>query len=186
VSDLVERWPARRSEVRVLAGHFPLCTREVIGETFITFTVLRHPVDRVLSALREQRQKLPEFAEASFEEIYREPLRQLLLRNHMVKMFSLTPTTMTDGALTDIAFTREHLDRANAGLATVDHVGFQDDFESFCAALSMRYGWNLGDPVVDNASDHEDMPRSLVEMIAEDNALDVEFFEEAARRYRSA
>jgi hypothetical protein len=185
VQDLVERWPARRDDVRLLAGHFPLCTREVLGEPFVTLTLLRHPVDRVLSALREQRQKLSEFTDASFEEIYREPMRHLLLRNHMVKMFSLTPASMTDGALTHVDFTREHLDRARHALGTVDHVGFQDDFEAFCTQLSARYGWDLGDPVVDNVSEHEEMPRTLVDLIAEDNAMDIELFDDAQRRYRS-
>jgi hypothetical protein len=181
VDDLVDRWPARRADVRVLGGHFPLCTRELLGEPFVTFTVLRHPVERIVSALTEQRLKLPEFSDMSYEAVYREPVRHLMLRNHMVKMFALTPTTMIDGALTRVDFTQLHLETALGALATVDHVGFQDDFEAFCDSLAQRYRWDLGDPVVENRGEPVEVPQSLLDLIAEDNALDIEFYDTAVR-----
>ena len=184
VDDLVERWPQRRDAVRVLAGHFPLCTAELLGDEFTTFTLLRDPVDRIVSALREQRQKVPQFATWSFEEVYRDPVRRRLLHNHMVKMFALTPDTMNEGVLTDVDFGVEHLERATAALETLDLVGFQDDVEGFCASLAERYDWTLGKPVNLNASAPAEVPASLLEHIAEDNALDVAFYERAIERFR--
>jgi hypothetical protein len=186
VDDLAERWPGRRTEVRVLAGHFPLCTADLLGERFVTLTLLRDPVDRILSALREQRQKLPEFATTPFEEIYAEPLRHALLQNHMTKMFSLTTASMTDGALTPISCGRDDLERAIEALESIDAVGFQEEFEPFCGELSRRFGWSLGSSVHDNPSRAEDVPQSVVEMITAENALDIELFEFARQHYRSS
>lgn len=102
----------------MVAGHFPLCTRELLGGHFTVFTILRKPVDRVLSALRKQRQSVPEFAHLSLEEIYAQPMHKAMWRNHMVKMLALTPDTMTHGALTPVDFTQAHLERAKEQLQT--------------------------------------------------------------------
>lgn len=185
VEDLVERWPRRRADVRVLAGHFPLCTADVLGESFTTLTLLRHPVDRILSALREQRQKLDAFSDTAFEEIYHEHLRHLLLHNHMTKMFGLDAGAMTDGALTAVEFDRELLDRAKLGLESIDSIGFQHDVEGFCEELSRKFGWDLGEPVHDNASRSEEIPSAVVEMICEENALDIELYDHAFDRFGS-
>ena len=39
----------------MVTGHFPLCTTELLGGAFTTFTVLRDPVERTLSYLRHHR-----------------------------------------------------------------------------------------------------------------------------------
>ena len=80
----------RGDEIRVVTGHFPLCTTELLGAQFITLTILRDPVERTLSALRHHREKTPADSERSLEEIYEDPFRFELVHNHMVKMFSLS------------------------------------------------------------------------------------------------
>ena len=42
---LLERWAARRDEIRVVSGHFPLCTTKLLKADFTMFTVLREPVE---------------------------------------------------------------------------------------------------------------------------------------------
>src|SRR4051794_31249880 len=59
VSHLVERYRLRRDEIRVVAGHFPLQTTELLGDPFVTFTVLRDPVARTMSALRRLQERSP-------------------------------------------------------------------------------------------------------------------------------
>jgi hypothetical protein len=178
VDNLLERWPLRRDEVRVVAGHFPLCTAELLGDPFTTFTVLREPVERTLSYLRHHRKLTPADAHLSLEEIYEDPLRfDRLVHNHMVKMFSLTTEEMTGWVMTTVDFTPAHLDRAKARLATVDVVGLQEEFEPFCAELEARYGWDLGPPVVANDTPHEPVSDAFRARIAADNALDVELYE---------
>ncbi len=56
---LLERWKARRDEIRVVTGHFPLCVTELLDADFATFTVLRDPVERTLSYLRHHRDTTP-------------------------------------------------------------------------------------------------------------------------------
>jgi hypothetical protein len=175
---LVERWPARRRAVHVVAGHFPLCTAQLLGDRFTTFTVLREPVERTLSYLRHHRKLTPEDHDKSLEEIYEDPLRmERLVHNHMVKMFGLTVEDMTAWLMTPVDFTPEHLERAKRGLETIDVVGLQEDFETFCAELTRRFGWDLGPSVVANDTPHEAVSDAFRERIASDNQLDVELYE---------
>lgn len=179
VPTLVERWEARGDRIRMLTGHFPLCTKDLLGAEFTTLTVLREPVERTLSYLRHHRALTPEDRDKPLEAIYDDPFRfHGLVHNHMVKMFSLTPETMTDGVLTRVEFTRDHLDRAREQLAGVDHVGLQEHFADFWDELREDHGWDLGEMGHANrtrAEDAEDEAR-LCERIVEDNALDVELY----------
>ncbi len=177
VEHLLERWRLRRSEIRVVTGHFPLCTTELLDEPFTTLTLLRDPVERTLSYLRHHREMTPSEGERSLEEIYADPVRFELLHNHMVKMLSLTRSEMTDGALSHIEFTADRLDGAKHRLRQIDVVGFQEDFEPFCERLRARFGWELGPPVFMNRTAPSAVPDSFRTRIARDNELDVELFE---------
>ncbi|MCH7788297.1 MAG: hypothetical protein IH940_02535 [Acidobacteria bacterium] len=177
VADLLQRWKVRRDEIKIVTGHFPFCTAELLGEEFRTLTTLRNPVDRVLSSLRNQHQKVEEQAALNLQEIYHQPLRHVILRNHMVKMFALSTDEMTAGALTEVELTRSHLERAKENLERVEVVGLQENFEGFCSELSKRFGWDLGEPLMMNRTQPMEIDESLREMLAEDNALDVEFYE---------
>ena len=177
IDHLLERWRRRGDQIRVVTGHFPLCTTELLGGGFRTFTILRDPVPRTLSYLRHHRATNPEGDRRDFEAIYDDPLRfHGLIHNHMVKMFSLTPEEMTDGALTRVEFTRDHLERAKANLEAIDVVGLQEDYAGFWRDLNTTFGWELGEPGFANRSEPADMPPSLVERIIEDNALDIELY----------
>lgn len=176
---LDERYRARRDAIRVVTGHFPLCTTEMLGDDFTTFTVLRHPVDRTISVLQHHRDLTPADRDIPLEELYDDPIRQLLIRNHMIKMVSLQLPEMTDGALTDITFDRDRLELAKERLHTIDVVGMQHRFEPFCDELSRRFGWDLGSPTTSNRSTPVEVSDALRERIAVDNALDIEFFEYA-------
>jgi Sulfotransferase family len=184
VDILRERWRDRRDEIRVVTGHFPLCTTELLGERFTTLTVLREPVERTLSYLRHHRMLTQEDRDKPLEAIYEDEFRyQALIHNHMVKMFSLTPSEMTDGALTPVEFTPDHLDRAKQQLATVDLVGLQVRFEEFCENLQHRLGWNLGAPLRANRTEPVEVSRSFRDRIAQDNSMDVELYAHAERLY---
>ena len=184
VEVLEQRWRERHDEIRVVTGHFPLCTTEVLGERFKTLTVLREPVERTLSYLRHHRMLTPADGDKTLEAIYEDDFRyQTLIHNHMVKMFSLTPREMTDGALTPVDFTPGHLDRAKQQLATVDFVGLQEHFEEFCEGLHQQLGWNLGGPLQANRTEPVEVSDSFRDRITEDNAMDVELYEHARDTY---
>jgi hypothetical protein len=175
---LVERFAAHRRDIRVVTGHFPLCTAELLDADLITFTLLREPVERTLSFLRHQRQVAPQFARASLEEIYADPLcRDGLVRNHMVRMLSLDVEEMTAGALTQVVVDEARLDRAKRNLVDrIDAVGVQEHFEAFCDELASRFGWDLGPAHVANQTEPVDVADALREQIAADNAMDAELY----------
>lgn len=177
VDRLLERWRTHGHSTRVVTGHFPLCTVDLLGDNFTTLTVLREPVERTLSYLRHHRQLTPHESKRSLEEIYADPLRfHGLIHNHMVKMFSLTLDEMTDGVLTRVEFTPDRLERAKENLARVDVLGLQASFEEFCNALSRRFGWDLGQWTHVNRTEPVAVSESFRARIAEDNAMDVELY----------
>ena len=175
---LRRRFANHADEIRVVTGHFPLCVSEMLGVPFTTFTVLREPVDRTLSFLRHQRQEEPRFRTASLEEIYADPVRREgLIRNHMVRMLSLTVEEMTEGALTPVVVDERRLERAKTNVAhRIDVVGVQEHFDEFCDELSARFGWDLGPPQFANRSAAMEANPTLAERIAEDNAMDLELY----------
>jgi hypothetical protein len=179
---LAERYARHRAEIRVVTGHFPLCTVDRLGGPFTTFTILREPVERALSFLRHQRQEEPRFRGATLEEIYEDPVcRDGLLRNHMVRMLSLSTDEMTHGALTKIHVDIERLAQARDALErTVDVVGIQERYDDFCEALAKRFGWHLGEPQFANRSAPEEASDRLRERIAVDNELDTRLYHFAA------
>jgi hypothetical protein len=183
---LVERWPLRRDDVRIVAGHFPLCTVELLGDDFITLTVLREPVDRTLSYLRHHRQRTPEDAERSLEEVYeQQPRFDWLIHNHMVKMLGLRVEDMTGGMLTEHDPTRMDLDRAVERLEhDIDLFGLTEEFETFWAELADRYAIRLGSLVRTNETRAHDASDAFRRRIARDNELDVELYQYAVELFR--
>jgi hypothetical protein len=121
VDHLRQRIAARGDQVRVITGHFPLCTTQLLEGRFTTLTLLREPVERTLSYLRHHRENERADRHKSLEEIYHDPFRFYgLVHNHMTKMLSLTPAEMTDGMLTRVEFDRDRLGRAKEALAGID------------------------------------------------------------------
>lgn len=177
VEHLLECWARDQDRIRVVVGHFPYCTVELLGNEFTTLTVLREPVERTLSYLRHHREQTPD-DERSLEAVYDDPFRfHGLVHNHMVKLFGLTPREMTAGALTHVEFTPAHLERAKENLTRVDVVGVQEEFEEFCDELTRRFHWNLGARTHVNRTDPIEASPAFRDRIAEDNAMDVELYE---------
>jgi hypothetical protein len=178
VDHLLARWKVRGQEIEVVTGHFPLCTNELLGGGFTTLTVLRDPVERTLSYLRHHQKVTPGDRDVPLEAVYEDPFRfHGLVHNHMVKMFSLTPSEMTDGALTRVDFTPERLEQAKASLSGVDAIGLQEHFGEFCDELVRRFGWRFGEPERVNSTPPVPVPDAFRARIAGDNAMDVELYE---------
>lgn len=147
-------WAEHHADITVVTGHFPLCTTELLGVPFRTFTVLRDPVERTLSFLRHRKRLEPEAAGGSLREVYDDRQTLLaLIQNHMVKMLSLTVEEMDAGAMTLTQFDEGHLERACAALDAMDVVGLQSDLSGLYRALDDRFGWSLGDPLRINATE---------------------------------
>lgn len=181
VDYLRDRWTARGDEIRVVAGHFPLCVAGLLGVPFTTLTVLREPVERTLSFLRHHRERTPADRHKSLEQIYAEPLRfHGQAHNHMTKMLSMTVDELDDGMLAKVEYTPERLDRAKAALRGLDLVGVQEDLEPFFAELGRRFRLDLGPPLHVNTSTPVDVSDDFRARIAEDNWSDVALYHYAA------
>jgi hypothetical protein len=183
---LLERWRVRRAEIRLVAGHFPLSTIELLDADFVTLSILRPPVERTLSYLQHQRKLNHDDRASSLEAIYDDPFRfNALIRNHMVRMFSIGAAEMAagDGVLTDVADSTERLERAKAAVASLDGFGLQPCFEEFWDEFAARHALEVGEPVRANATEPEVAPATLIDRIAEDNALDMQLYDYAERLY---
>lgn len=179
VPHLCARWKERGHEVRVVTGHFPLCTVDLLGDSFTPLTLLREPVGRTLSFLRHQQQADADDANPPLEALYDDPFRfHGLIHNHMVKMLGTTVDEMPRGALTRLPVRRDHLERAKERVARMPVVGVQERFEEFCDALTGRYGWDLGPPVWANRTVIDGQPSTaFLARVRDDNSLDAELYD---------
>jgi len=183
---LLERVATHRQQIRVVTGHFPFCVAELLDASVTTFTLLREPVERTLSFLRHQAEVEPRFAGVELDRIYEDPIcRDVLVRNHMVRMLSLTADEMTQGALTPVAFDADRLEQARENLeGRIDVMGIQEEFDLFCTDLETRFGWDLGPSQFANRTQPKGVPDGLRDRIAEDNGLDLELYDIAVGLWR--
>jgi hypothetical protein len=165
--------------IRVVVGHFPLCTVDLLGAPFTTLTVLRDPFPRTLSFLRHRRDKIPEHADAGLDELYADPrMLHALIHNHMTKMLGMTAEQMTNGMATMVPYDEAILRRAEAGLERIDVVGVQERFGDFWQELEARFGWDLGEMLHANATrpEPDDVSAWLERRIRADNELDFRLY----------
>jgi hypothetical protein len=178
VDCLATRFREFRDDIRVVTGHFPLCMDEMLGVPLTTFTVLRDPVERTLSFLRQRKQRTDRFGDASLEDIYNDPyLLHGQIHNYMVKVLTMTVAEMQAGAVTMVDFDDARLERAKHNLEhRVEIFGLQEDFRDFFERLALHFGWDLGEPGFANRTSIIDVSDDFRERIAHDNALDVRLF----------
>jgi hypothetical protein len=199
------RLPAeRRRRIRIYRGHLPYVSREFLGGDLDLVTILRDPIDRTESLLRQFRRTVPSvqdparrppLADASLEEIYDHPsvFRPLVL-NHQTKLFSMRTSDDPRSYLDLVDVDAERLAAAKANLATVDVVGLTERYQEFLDDLEARFGWTVPREARQNVTppdDDEPLSDELRRRIASDNAIDVELYAYAKelvelRRRRSA
>jgi hypothetical protein len=185
VRHVEERFRTHRHQIRVIVGHFPLCLGERLGVPLTTFTILRDPVERTLSFLRQRQVEGGRYGGRALEELYGDPyLLHGLIHNYMVKALTLTVDEMGEGVRTMVPYDEARLERAQHNLVhRVEVFGLQEEFEDFCERLAVRFGWDLGDPeLIANRTRAVEVSDELRERIAFDNAFDVQLYEFAKRR----
>lgn len=190
IDHMRKRLEARGREIRVVTGHFPLRTIEEIDGEFTTLTLLRDPVERMLSNLRQRREdrfgrRLAGRSEASrhagkpLEAIYED--YRGIADNQLTKQLALTPAEIKASLSSPARLSRDQLERAEEALTAMGAYGLQERFEEFCEDLAARFGWQLGEPEVVNATAPLEASERLRAQIAEDNALDIELYEFAVQ-----
>ena len=156
--------------------------------TSSTLSILRAPVERTLSYLRHQKKLNRDDRERSLEAIYDDPFRfNGLIRNHMVRMFSIGADEMAagDGVLTDVGDSRERLERAKDAVAGLDGFGLQPRSRNSGTSSRADTALRSGEPTRSNTTEPEPAPAALIERIERDNALDKELFDYAEDLYQA-
>jgi len=184
LSHLEKRWIKRKDEIRLVHGHFPLSTTNVLGVPFTTMSVLRPPLERTLSYLRHQREVVPEDNDKTLEQIYGDPKRfHGIIRNHMTRMFGMSVNQMRrfDGCYGNLPDTKWLLDRAKQGVASLDYLGVQPEFETFWQELAQNEGFDISASKNSNATKPMDAPEALKKRIRRDNQMDFELYDYAVK-----
>jgi Sulfotransferase family len=179
IDRLREQLAARGDQIRLVAGHFPLCTSELLEGRFKTITLLREPVERMLSFLQSMRRDSLDEAHDEFMPRALDALNwhpALDPTNNMTRMLAMTPEELERSKRTRIPATGDHLKRAKEALTGMGAIGVQERFEGFCSELTTRFGWDLGARGRANVSPSVEASESLRARITEANSLDIELY----------
>jgi len=172
--------PDVQARFRLFHGHmaFAVSKRLSFDEPMKTFTLLRDPVERTLSVLGQKKRNRPEFAKASLEQIYdNEEIFPGQILNHQTKIFAVPVDSDILEGFRPFHVGEEEFERAKKHLEMVDVIGIQEDMPAFLRALSSRFGWTiLDEDVRENVGNKQKVSPGLRQRIAEDNAIDIEFY----------
>jgi hypothetical protein len=197
----------RRAGIRMYMGHFPYMVRDLIGTDVTVLTLLRDPVDRTVSVLKQFKRLYERYRDLSLDAIYDDAfVYRHFVENHQTKIFSVTAADhprMLASTL-DYQDFRDHLESARPdsggepdtitidthrlaaakeNLARVEVVGLNERFEEFVETLRSRFGWwpggMAGDARANVSAEAWEAGTALRARIAQDNAFDVELYEHA-------
>ncbi|MGQ0830572.1 MAG: hypothetical protein ACT4OV_02735 [Microthrixaceae bacterium] len=182
----------RTASIRVYIGHFPYVVRELMGVPMRAATVLREPVARTVSLLRQIKRQQPwedepatrrPVADLPLEEVYEHPrVFAPLIQNHQTKIFSMTPDDDPQSYMDVVEVDAARLARARTNLEEVDVLGVMEHFDWFVDDLEAAFSWKVVRSARKNVTPDEDLgpvSPSLLKRIASDNALDIELYERA-------
>jgi hypothetical protein len=177
--------PQQWEPLRFVSGHHPFAATE-ISQATVTMTVLRDPVDRAISQLRQRRRVDPAVADASLDEIYDDVWkRAMFISDYQVRQFAKT----ADDDLFHLAgleIDDAAMARARANLARVDVLGLFDRYDEFAAEAVAAFGWDaVPFPRWRVSPDADVESVELRARIADDNAADVAFYDWAVGHHRA-
>lgn len=181
----------RRNRTRAFGGHFPFAATEMLAMPLNTVTVLRDPVERVVSHLKQVRKNkdewtakaldLAEWEDPTLETIYDNPfMKPRFFENYQSRLFSITAEDDAQDHTHILTVDAKRLDVAKANLQKVDVVGLTEDLAAVELELHHRFG--ISDrplPRMRVSSDDWEVPLELRARIADDNAADIAFYEHA-------
>lgn len=178
--------PWRLRKIRMFKGHMTFGLHEVLPQPATYITVLRDPVDRVISAFyfmrsyklhplywKLRRQKW------TFEDYVRNSRRDNI------------QSKIVAGAKYEEPCTREIVERARYNLRRYfSVVGLSARLEESLALMKLRFGWKLSSYASFNVTrsrpKKRDLPEETVALIQQKNAFDIELYECAQEIFESA
>lgn len=176
----------------VVAGHFTMAQLEPVLDSTFTFTVLRHPVDRVLSLFHFYRDQTVAAAhDPRVAETQHADLDTFVDRLHdRVSPWSNWQTFLLSGASDCEKKADELLPAALANLRRVHLVAIQDELADGLSALAAARGWQVTAPAGRvNATRQRmslsDVKPSTMKKLSALNAADGELFRAAREQWTS-
>ena len=169
--------PGRLKKIRMFKGHMVFGLHELLSQPATYITVLRDPVDRVISAFY-------------FMRTYKlHPLYWKLRRNNwtledFVYRYQRenVQAKVVAGSDYDAPCTPKILERAKQNLGRhFSVVGLSERLEESLALMKLRFGWKLTSyssfNVTRSRPKKADLPKATLELIREKNAFDIELYE---------
>lgn len=192
IEALVGLSPERTARTRLYAGHFPFAATQMLPFETLSITVLREPVARVVSHLRQLQQSggafrtfaktLDGVEQPTFEQVYADPfLHDRFFRNHQCRVFGMTLADEPRSYVMPLRMDDDRLEIAKQQIGEIDVLGVTEEFGRFCDEVERRCGIPLDGGRQRNASPTggEQPSDSLLNRITEDNELDVALYEHA-------
>ena len=181
------RLPKRRlKRFRVFKGHMMFGLHEILPQPATYITILRDPIDRVMSAFYFMRgYKLhPLYWKFRRERWTLEDFVTRLPRDNVQCKFIA-------GAVYEEPCTTEICERAKENLVRYfSVVGLLERFEESLALMKLRFGWMLKNyssfNVTRTRPNKRDLPKSTLDLIAERNRFDIELYQCAAKLFQDA
>src|SRR5436190_9684556 len=180
------RLPKRRlKRFRVFKGHMKFGLHEVLPQPATYITVLRDPIDRMISAFYFMHTY-------KLHPNYWKFRREGWTLEDFVKRWPKAnlQTKMIAGADYDAPCTAEILRKAKENLQYFSVVGLTERFEETLALMKVRFGWKLQSYSSFNVTrarpKKRDLPQSTLDLIAERNRFDIELYDCVAKIFEDA
>jgi len=175
----------RLNKIRVVKGHMLFGLHEILPQPAIYITVLRDPVERVLSAFYFIRSYKwhPLYWKFKRENWTLEDFVTRLPRENV-------QCKMVAGAWEEPC-TAEMFEQAKRNLDKhFSVVGLTERFEETLALMKLRFGWKLKSyssfNVTRSRPKRRDLPQATLDLISDKNTFDVMFYDYAARLFQEA
>ncbi|PYL23827.1 MAG: hypothetical protein DMF44_06920 [Verrucomicrobia bacterium] len=180
------RLPKRRlKRFRIFKGHMKFGLHEVLPQPATYITVLRDPIDRMISAFYFMHTY-------KLHPNYWKFRREGWTLEDFVKRWPKAnlQTKMIAGADYDAPCTAEILRKAKENLQYFSVVGLTERFEETLALMKVRFGWKLQSYSSFNVTrarpKKRDLPQSTLDLIAERNRFDIELYDCVAKIFEDA
>jgi hypothetical protein len=178
--------PDRLRKIRMFKGHMLYGLHEVLPQPATYITVLRDPVDRVISAYYFMRSY-------KLHPLYWKLRRTNCTLEDFVRKFQRdnVQSKIIGGSPYELPCTREVVEKAKDNLRhRFSVVGLSERFEESLALMKLRFGWKLSSyssfNVTRSRPKKHDLPQSTLEMIHEKNGLDMELYDAGKQIFEAA
>jgi hypothetical protein len=186
IADLKTWPPERLRKIRFLQGHFPFGLHEILPQGARCFTILRDPVERVISyyfhALREPAHYLHKYV------VGKDRSLKELLDSHIPVMMNECQVRLMSGVFDTVPFgevDEAMLQQAICNLEKCDVVGVTEQFDRSLLLLQRAFGWQHIRYKLENVGENrrraDQLPAAGLETVRRYNAKDAILYEEACK-----